>query len=221
MKDGHGRYLDMAMADVALAMDCVTTPVAAAFDDVEWKALGHDHPAVCPFGVFRAIDGYVVIQGMGQGPDSTWGRMCAAIGRPELVGDPRMASEAARLQNRALVNEPIAQWIAPRTREQVVAMLQTAGCLAGPVHSPREAVCHPFYRSCGSVERVATGAADGAARDMVAMPFRSSGLGAATRRPPMLGEHTRPVLESLLGMEAAQVDRLHAQQVVFTQGDWP
>ena len=74
MRDGKGRYLDIAMADVMLAMDCVTNPVAAAHGVTEWRALGHDHPAVCPFGVFRADDGFVVIQGMARGEDSTWGR---------------------------------------------------------------------------------------------------------------------------------------------------
>jgi len=221
MKDGKGRYLDMAMADVMLAMDCVTTPVAAAFDDVEWKPLGHDHPAVCPFGVFPTSDGHVVIQGLGQGPDSTWGRMCAAIGQPELVTDPRTASEAARLQNRSLVNEPIARWVRERTREEVVRTLQSAGTLAGPVHSPREAVTHPFYRHRGSVDTVATGDPDIPKRDMVAMPFRACGLGGAPRRPPMLGEHTRGILESLLHMTEARIEELHSQGVVYSHCEWP
>jgi crotonobetainyl-CoA:carnitine CoA-transferase CaiB-like acyl-CoA transferase len=221
MKDGQGRYVDIAMADAMLAMDCVNNPVAAAFPDVEWKPLGHDHPAVCPFGVFRASDGYVVIQGLGQGPDSTWGRLCAAVGQAQLVDDERTRTDASRLLNRPLVNDPIARWIAERSRDEVVRVLQAAGALAGPVHSPREAVTHPFYRQRGSVQPVDTGVEGVPPREMVAMPFFPSGISAAPRRPPMLGEHNREVLQSLLGMTAAEVDRLHNDAVVLTQGDWP
>ena len=52
MRDGKGRS-DIAIADVMLAADYVTDPVAAAHG-VTSGALGHDDPAVCPFGVFRA-----------------------------------------------------------------------------------------------------------------------------------------------------------------------
>jgi len=209
------------MADVMLAMDCVTNPVAAAHGVAEWRALGHDHPAVCPFGVFRASDGFVVIQGMGRGADSTWGRLCAVIGQPELVTDPRTATEAERLRNRELVNSRIAAWVATRTREQVVGPLQAAGGLAGPVHSPREAVTHPFYQSRGSVAVVAQHEPQLPPVTMVTMPFTTSGLIAPPRRPPMLGEHTRSVLEELLGVASEQVDRLYAAGVVVTRREWP
>jgi CoA:oxalate CoA-transferase len=221
MKDGRGRYVDMAMADVMLAMDCVANPVAAAFEDVQWHALGHDHPAVCPFGVFRALDGDVVIQGLGEGPDSTWGRLCLAIGHETLITDPATASAAARLQNRASVNRPVADWIAKRTRADVVRLLQAAGTLCGPVHSPREAVTHPFHRARGTVARVATDEPGAPDRDMVAMPFRPSGLSGPPQRPPRLGEHTRALLQGVLAMAAGDIDLLYSRGVIHTRGDWP
>lgn len=221
MKEGRGRYIDLAMADAMLAMDCVTTPVAAAFDDVEWQALGHDHPAVCPFGVFRARDGFVVIQGLGQGEASTWGCLCAAIGEPDLVSDPRTATDAARLHHRDLVNGPVSHWVAQRTRAEAVDRLQAAGALAGPIHSPREAVTHPFYRQRGCVAPVATDQADAPERDMVAMPFRASGLSGPPLRPPRLGEHTDAVLQDLLAMSSTEIDALRARGVLHTRTDWP
>lgn len=221
IRDGKGRYLDIAMADVMLAMDCVTNPVAAAHGDTQWQALGHDHPAVCPFGVFRASDGFVVIQGMGRGEDSTWGRLCIVIGEPGLITDPRTATEAERLMNRDLVNSRIEAWVAARTREEVVDPLQAAGGLAGPVHSPREAVTHPFYAIRGSVASVAQHEPQLRPVNMVAMPFTQSGLIAPPRRPPMLGEHTRSVLEGLLRIPSERVEQLYADGVVHTRGEWP
>lgn len=220
-RDGRGRYLDVAMADVMLAMDCVVNPVAAAFDDEQWRPLGHDHPAVCPFGVFRASDGFVVIQGMGQGEQSTWGRLCVAIDAQDLLTDARTAGEAARLHNRDVVNGRIAAWVATRTRDDVVRHLQASGTLAGPVLSPYEAVNHPFYERRNGVKPVAVDDAGVARRKMVAMPFSASGLTGAPARPPMRGEHTRAVLAEVLGMSTERIDALYTARAVATSDQWP
>lgn len=221
-QSGRGRYLDISMADVMLAMDCVNNPVAAAFDDVDWQPLGHDHPAVCPFGVFEASDGFVVIQGMGQGPQSTWGRLCKAIGQDALVDDPRTASEAARLENREVVNGHIRGWVQERTRTEVVTELQAAGTIAGPVHDPREAVTHPFYAARNGVRKPDTaGEPDELAHPMVALPFAQAGLTDRPARPPKLGEHNGTILAELLGLSASDIHRLYEVGAVQTRIDWP
>jgi len=228
MRDGRGRHLDVAMADVMLSMDCVTNPVAAAFADVQWQPLGHDHPAVCPFGVFEATDGFVVIQGLGEGEDSSWGRLCQAIDQRGLITDPRSASAAARLDHRDLVNGAVQSWVGTRTRAEVVRHLQASGTLCGPVHTPREAVTHPFYRARGGVTQVATRVTSDdsktvavPSREMVAMPFGPSGLSGPPQRPPFLGEHTREVLNDLLEIDGPDIDRLYAAKVVKTRAEWP
>lgn len=221
MRDGKGRYLDLSMADVMLAMDCVTTPVAAAHGDVQWQALGHDHPAVCPFGVFRAQDGFMVIQGMGRGENSTWGRLCLTIGEPGLLKDLRCETEAARLLNRDLVNGRVAAWVLGRSREEAVRLIQNAGGLAGPVHSPGEAVTHDYYRLRGSVLDVAREEPGLAPVKMIGLPQLAAGLSAAPMRPPMLGENTDPVLRDLLGVSDMQLSQLHSEGVVHTRTQWP
>ena len=55
---------------------------------------------------------------------------------------------------------------------------------------------------------------------MVALTFASTGLTDAPRRPPRLGEHTRPVLRDLLGIDDDEIDRLHAENVVRTSDQW-
>jgi crotonobetainyl-CoA:carnitine CoA-transferase CaiB-like acyl-CoA transferase len=219
-KDGKGRYIDLAMADVMLAVDCVNNPVAAAYPDVEFFPLGHNHPAVCPFGVFKAQDGFLIIQGMGEGEASTWANLCRTIGRPELIDDVRTASAAARLENRALVNDAVQHFVGELSRDEAVRRLQAAGSIAGPVLSPREAVEHPLATSRGGVAAVQT---EDAARSqkMVALPFGSAKLSGTPRRPPMLGEHTRTILRELIGLNDGEIDRLHACSAVQTRNRWP
>lgn len=219
-KNGKGRYIDLSMADVMLAMDCVTNPVAAAYEDVLFEPLGHDHPAVCPFGVFNASDGKVVIQGMGQGAGSTWGNLCKALGRQDLMDDPRTASAAARLDNRAIVNEAVQSAIAQMTQEQVVVTLQAAGCLIGPVLSPRQAVEHPYYAARGGIRATPT-EEEGRTQNMVALPFHVAGLTGAPPRPSLLGEHTNAILSDLLGYSAERITRLRKEGVVTSMPSWP
>ncbi len=221
-RDGKGRHLDISMADVMLAMDCVNNPVAAAYPDIDWQPLGHDHPAVCPFGVFAAMDGFVVIQGMGQGGDSTWGRLCKVIGQEGLVTDPATASEAARLTNRALVNDHIRDWVGRRRRDEVVRALQAGGAIAGPVNDPREAVTHPFHRSRNAVQ-IPEAAADRGEplHPMVALPFGQAGLTGRPGRPPKLGEHGRSLLGELLGMSQDEIDSLYEAGVLHMREQWP
>jgi CoA:oxalate CoA-transferase len=219
-KDGKGRYIDLAMADVMLAMDCVNNPVAAAYEDVAFAPLGHDHPAVCPFGVFATSDGFVVIQAMGEGKGSTWASLCKAIGRSDLLTDPRTATAAARLENRELVNSEVQRAVKELSRDDAVRTLQAVGVIAGPVLSPRDAVVHSLFAERGGVYPVPT---EDPARSqkMVALPFGAAKLCGAPRRPPMLGEHTRPILEDLLKLDPGEIDRLHACGAVRTSTQWP
>lgn len=219
-KDGKGRHIDLAMADVMLAIDCVNNPVAAAHEDVGFSPLGHNHPAVCPFGVFKAKDGLLVVQGMGEGEGSTWANLCRVIGLPELITDPRTASAAARLESRGLVNAAVQQFVAGLSRDEAVRRLQAAGSIAGPVLSPREAVEHPLTMARRTVQAVPTVDAS-RTQKMVALPFGAANLSGAPRRPPMLGEHSRTILMDLLGLDESEIDRLHACGAVQTSKQWP
>jgi CoA:oxalate CoA-transferase len=219
-KDGKGRYIDLAMADVMLAMDCVNNPVAAAYEDVAFAPLGHNHPAVCPFGVFAASDGFVVIQAMGEGKGSTWASLCEAMGRPDLLTDPRTANAAARLENRALVNAEVQRAVNELSRDDAVRTLQAAGVIAGPVLSPRDTVAHSLFAARGGVHAVPT-EDPLRSQKMVALPFGVAKLNGAPRRPPMLGEHTRAILEELLEFDQSEIDRLHGCGAVRTSTQWP
>ncbi len=220
-KDGQGRYLDLSMAETMLAMDCVNNPVAAAYPDADFAPMGYDHPAVCPFGLFAAHDGLVVIQAMGSGADSGWGRLCGVLGRPDFITDDRTATDATRLLNRELVNSQIEAWVGKLTRDEAIARLQDAGVIIGPVLSPREAVDHPIFAARRSVRHVpAESSKNAPGQTMVALPYASAGLTGEPRRPPRLGEHTRQILKDLIGIDDNMIDQLHAQDVVRTSDRW-
>ncbi len=65
---------------------------------------GVTHPAFAPYGEFRTADGGIMI---GVASDSLFARFCQAIEREEWADDPRFATNAARMENRALLTEEI------------------------------------------------------------------------------------------------------------------
>ena len=65
--------------------------------------LGNQHPNIAPYQVFPTADGHIVLS---IGNDPTFRRFCEAFGL-KLVDDPRFATNAARVANRAAVTEAL------------------------------------------------------------------------------------------------------------------
>jgi len=143
--------------------------------------LGNRHPSIAPYETFRASDGDFAVA---VGNDAIFVRLCGAIGRPELGGDPRFATNAARLSNReelgailegAFHREPAAAW---------VQRLSEAGVPAGPINDVGEAFALAEALGLEPVWEV-----DGVRGVRSPLQF-SETPAAARRRPPALGEHS-------------------------------
>ncbi len=101
---GEGQYIDIGMLDthVAWLANQGMNYLATGEDPVR---LGNQHPNIVPYQVFATADGYVVLS---VGNDATFRRFCDGFGMADLPSDPRFATNAARVQNRALVTETLA-----------------------------------------------------------------------------------------------------------------
>ena len=60
--------------------------------------LGTRHSSIAPFQAYRAADGPLVIAA---GNDLLWRRLCEVLDAPELMNDPRLATNPARSPSRA------------------------------------------------------------------------------------------------------------------------
>lgn len=214
---GAGRWIDVSMSDVMISMDCVNVPLAARDPDrVAQTRMGRHHPAVCPFGVFDAADGHIVIEALGEGATSTWGGLCRTIDRTELIDDPRSRTQDARLDNRDFVNDVVQQWAAPLARWDAVHRLQRERVIAAPVLSPAEAVTSDHARARDLAPN--EGAGDHAG---VSLPLVASGMVARPTPPPQLGEHNRLVARDVLSITDDELEQLHARGVLLQRSEWP
>jgi crotonobetainyl-CoA:carnitine CoA-transferase CaiB-like acyl-CoA transferase len=67
--------------------------------------------------------------------DNVFGRLCEAIGRPELADDPKFSTHIARGENQEEIEGIIRDWAAARPAKEIDRILNEAGVICGPVNT--------------------------------------------------------------------------------------
>lgn len=170
---------------------------------------GNRHPAAGPSDLAPTSDGHVMVQVIG---DAMFRRWAEAMGRPDLVDDPRFADDELRGVNGAVLSEVLAGWTRTRTTAQVLEELASLGVPSGPVLSPQQALDDPHISSVMLEAATATGV-DGPVV-VPRMPVVLHGSGAHVGvDSPTLGRETDDVLQSL-GYGAEEIAALRASRTV-------
>ena len=141
-----------------------------------------------------------------------WPAFTAAIGRAELAADPRFASEEARWENRAALNAIIEEWTRARTKHEVMRILGAAGVPCGACQDTGEVLADPHLKAREMILDI-----DYPTRgtyQTVGCPIKLSDSPVAVSRPPLLGEHTDALLESLCNVAPDEAKRLREEGVV-------
>ena len=208
-KTGRGQKVEIGMLDV---MASLLTYQAGLY----WNAggrparRGNQHPSIAPYEVYQAKDAYLTI---GVANNSLWDRFCRAIGREDIVRDPRFETEAARVQNREALMALLEETFSQQPADEWLARLEKAGVPAGRIKTVAEVCESPHLRARGmavSLQHPKAGAIT-----VLGVPTRLHGTpGSATAPPPLLGQHTDEVLTRLLRVPPARVAKLREAGVV-------
>ena len=196
---GAGQVVDLALFDPIFA----TLGPAAAEYQVSGKTPergGSRSKLSCPRNVYPCRDGKFVC--LSASVQSVAERLFHAIDRPELITDPRFATNEARVRHDDLLDPIIAAFIADVTQEEALAHFAAADVTVGPICDIADLMAHPYV-----IEReVLTAYPD---PEIGSMPMhhvspRLDGTPGAIHAPaPNLGEHTETVLAAIgLGPEA-------------------
>jgi formyl-CoA transferase len=141
-----------------------------------------------------------------------WTRLLKAIGRDDLVGDPRYDTNQARSARAAEIDEIIAQWTRRHSKEDAMRIIGKAGVPAGAVFDTLELMNDPSLAERGIMQRIehpTTGEVT-----MPAWPVRFDGATARVKASPLLGQHNAEVLGGWLGIANAEVEALRAEGIV-------
>ncbi|GAB3628892.1 Acetyl-CoA:oxalate CoA-transferase [Pandoraea terrae] len=209
-KTGKGRHIEMALFDCGLMI--------TAYYGLEALIMGEDpprygnaHPSIVPYGVFDAADGPLVIT---VGNNRQFERFChEVIERPDLADDERFKTNLGRAANREVLVPELNREIGMRKRQVLLEQLAQAGIPCGEVLGLHEALTSKRATDAGLVTTQPHPVAG--STHVLAPPYRIDGERLPVRSaPPQLGEGTKDVLQSLLGLSNERLSQLKANGVV-------
>jgi crotonobetainyl-CoA:carnitine CoA-transferase CaiB-like acyl-CoA transferase len=208
---GEGQYIDQAQAESALHF--LTLPLLdVAANGREYRPVGNYDPYHAPHGVYPAAgdDRWIAIACR---DDNQWRALCEAMGRPALAGDPRLATFAARQENRDALDGIIAEWTRGLDTHEIERRLQAADVPAHVVQNADDMYADPQLRHRDHFKRVSHPTLD--ATWIENSRFKLSRTPAQVERAaPTLGQHNQFVLETLLGYDEDRISMLVADGVL-------
>lgn len=209
-RTGKGRHIEMALYDCGLMI--------TGYYGLDAMLLGHDpqrygnaHPSIVPYGMFEAQDGPLIIA---VGNNSQFDKFCRqVVMRPDIVEDPRFATNVERAKNRLTLLPVMKELIASFPRDVLLERLSAAGIPCGRVAGLHEALTSERTRRGGLLQEMPHPVAG--STHVFAPPYRLDGQRLPIRNaPPTLGEGTREVLQQLLQMSDEALQALRDKGVL-------
>jgi formyl-CoA transferase len=139
-------------------------------------------------------------------------RLFRAIGRPDVIDDPRFRTNTDRVRNIEACDAIVAEWIAERTLAENMAVFEAAEVTATPIFEIDQMLDDPHVQARGVIVEVPDDEAGSVLMHNV-IPRLSETPGRLRLPAPSLGQHTRAVLESI-GYGADRLAALAADGVI-------
>jgi formyl-CoA transferase len=171
---------------------------------------GNAHPNIVPYQHFKTADGYFVL---GVASETIWRRFSQAIGRPDLLDDPRFLDNSKRVQNRTALISLLAEVFLSQDNQTWLKVLNDAEVPCAPVQTLDQ-----VFNSTQVLERdmlVEVEHPTAGKVPMTGIPVKFSLTPASVRLPPpLLGEHNRQVLKTWLSMSDEAIEELKRKNIV-------
>jgi crotonobetainyl-CoA:carnitine CoA-transferase CaiB-like acyl-CoA transferase len=200
-RSGKGQFIDMSLHDSGVIF---SVPWMGFYLSGMKYRHGNRSRVFAPYNMYAGKDGYVMIA---IGEDNRWSSFLRAIGRDDLVDDPRFRNVEERVNHYDDIDALISGWAKNLTVKEVMDAVISAGGASAPVKTLAEAMSdkHSISREM----LIETDDPRVGKLKVAGSPFKMSETpGRVTSLAPKLGEHSRLVLSETLGYPAASIEEL-------------
>jgi crotonobetainyl-CoA:carnitine CoA-transferase CaiB-like acyl-CoA transferase len=208
-RGGSGQDIDVALYESVFNLLEAVIPEFSGAGLVRGPS-GSTVTGIVPTNTYLcADDSYVIIGGNG---DSIYRRLMETAGRKDLADDPRLQTNAGRVEHEAEIDEALSSWCAKLPSEEVLRLLDDAKVPAGPIYSVRDMFADPHFRARNLFETVEI---NGEPLEIPTLLPKLEGTPGQTRWPgPDIGAHNREVLCELLGVSDEDYNALTRDGII-------
>lgn len=210
-RTGEGRRLDVSMVDTVFSI-LETGVMQYTIKGIVSKPEGNSDPVIAPFDSFRARDGQFVLA---CGTNKFWAALCRAMGKPELIEDPRFINNSKRVENYIPTLKGIIEdWSMQHSVDELEELISGAGVPFGRIQNIKQACECDVIRRRNMIWDVYD-PAFGREIEMPGTPIKMHGCAdRADKAAPGLGEDTERLLCGILGLGHDEVEKLREEGVV-------
>jgi len=191
----RGQYIDMSMLDASLVMmSSVVNPLVIS--NIEPKRTGNRGFSLAPTAdTFETAENAITIGAVQQ---NQYERLCAALGRPDLLSDPRFADPDSRMAHDRELQAELTAAFRTKTALEWEIILSQAGVPAGAVRPVRDVLKLPQLEGRNLMLEVDVPNPAVQRTSILNAGFRFAHDGPGVSAPPPLpGEHTEEILSEL------------------------
>lgn len=138
-RSGLGQQIDLSLFDCGIGV-LANQAANHLLGGTVPARLGNAHPNICPYQLFAANDGHVIIA---CGNDRQFGALCAVLGIDGIEREPRYATNAARVEHRDELCGRLSRQIARWKKSDLIEALGRVNVPSGPINTVAEALADP------------------------------------------------------------------------------
>ena len=206
---GEGQVIDMSLYEPLFRLFLSEVEAYDRLGEVR-ERIGNHHESAAPRNVYETVDGYLTLSASAQ---SIFENVAEAIDRPDIVDDPRFATNEARVDHADELDEVIEAWTREHTTAEAIETMEAADAIVGPVYDMADIFEDEQYAARNDIVEVDDPDL-GSLKTAAPVPRFTRTPGAVEHAGPGHGQHNDEVYLDELGLDEAEYERLRGTGVI-------